>query len=73
MASKEAKEYVDTVMPVEVKYTDYVSCEYTEEQLQEAFDAGVESERQRHRWHNLEENPEDLPDWNKTILINKKK
>lgn len=47
MASIETKKYADTIMPVTVKYADHEACEYTEEQLQEAFDAGVASVNKR--------------------------
>lgn len=69
MASKEAEEYVENLI---ADYSDYhkfddeltaLTSVYWEnipvklDDVLEAFDAGVESERKKHEWHN----PEELP------------
>ena len=59
--SKEAEDYANELC---IKCPDEMYCHKKCQEYKyscEVFDAGVESEKKKVEWHNLKENPNDLP------------
>lgn len=63
MASREAIEYVSA------HGYGIGNTIISTEKVAKIFDTGVEFEKRKHEWHNLEENPDDLPVYHKNVLV----